>query len=42
MPALGRTVDEKTIATDMAAMAPVEFRRAYLNQWPDESSLGWP
>jgi hypothetical protein len=41
MPALGRTVDERTIAADMAAMAPAQFRRAYLNQWPDETGEGW-
>lgn len=41
MPALGITVDESTIAADMAAMAPPEFRRAYLNQWPDATFEGW-
>jgi phage terminase large subunit-like protein len=41
MPALGRTVDEQTVAADMAAMPPAEFCRAYLNQWYDESNVGW-
>lgn len=41
MPALGRTVEEATIQADLAAMAPAEFRRAYLNQWADESQEGW-
>ncbi|MGH9002702.1 MAG: terminase large subunit domain-containing protein [Acidimicrobiia bacterium] len=41
MPALGHTVDEATVQADLAAMAPAEFRRAYLNQWPDESDAGW-
>lgn len=33
MPALGRTVDERTIADDLAAMGEQEFARAYLNRW---------
>lgn len=41
MPALGFTVDEATIHADLAAMPPAEFKRAYLNQWPDEADSGW-
>ena len=41
MPALGHTIDEDVVAADLAAMAPAEWRRAYANQWPDESDDGW-
>ena len=41
MPALGVTVEEATIAADMASMPPTEFARAYLNRWPDEDYQGW-
>lgn len=41
MPALGHTIDEDVVAADLAAMAPAEWRRAYANQWPDESEAGW-
>jgi phage terminase large subunit-like protein len=42
MPALGHTVEEQTIAADIAAMKPAEARRAYLGQWLDESDdAGW-
>jgi phage terminase large subunit-like protein len=41
MPALGHTVEEATIAADLRAMHPAEFRRAYGNQWPDEAAEGW-
>jgi hypothetical protein len=41
MPALGITVEEKTIAADLASMRLAEWRRAYANQWPDESDQGW-
>jgi len=41
MPALGHTVDEATIAADLAAMDPAEFRRAYLCQWPEVAMEGW-
>ncbi|QLQ10951.1 MAG: hypothetical protein HZY75_11975 [Nocardioidaceae bacterium] len=42
MPALGHTVEEQTIAADIAAMKPSEARRAYLGQWLDESEdAGW-
>lgn len=42
MPALGYTADPATVAADVAAMRPSEARRAYLNQWLDESDdVGW-
>jgi phage terminase large subunit-like protein len=41
MPALGRLSDVVTIRADLANMAAAEFRRAYLNQWPDEAADGW-
>jgi len=41
MPALGRLADEKTVRADLAAMGLEEFRRAYLNQWPDPARQGW-
>lgn len=40
-PALGHTVDEKTIASDLAAMHPAQFRRAYGNLFADEAAEGW-
>lgn len=41
-PALGHTVDEATLAADIAAMRPSEARRAYLGQWLDEADdSGW-
>ena len=41
MPALGHTIDAETVAADLAVMSPSEWRRAYANQWPDESAEGW-
>jgi phage terminase large subunit-like protein len=41
MPALGRLSDVETIRTDLANMAVAEFKRAFLNLWPDESAEGW-
>jgi hypothetical protein len=41
MPALGITIDTDTVAADLAAMPLPEWRRAYANQWPDESLEGW-
>jgi phage terminase large subunit-like protein len=41
MPALGRLIDPATVASDLASMGPAEFKRAYLNIWPDESLEGW-
>lgn len=35
MPALGHTVQERAIRTEYESMDSPEFRRAYLNQWPD-------
>jgi phage terminase large subunit-like protein len=41
MPALGRTISPETVAADLASMPLGEWRRAYANQWPDESDEGW-
>jgi phage terminase large subunit-like protein len=41
MPALGRLADVQTVRADLAAMGLAEFRRAYLNQWPDPMGEGW-
>jgi hypothetical protein len=41
MPALGRLADVDTIRQDLASMGVSEFRRAYLNNWPDEAEQGW-
>jgi hypothetical protein len=41
MPALGRLIDVATIRADLANMAVAEFRRAFMNNWPDESAEGW-
>ena len=41
MPALGRLADVDTVRQDLASMGVKEFRRAYLNLWPDESEQGW-
>ena len=41
MPALGRTIQPETVAADLATMGIQEWRRAYANQWPDESLEGW-
>jgi phage terminase large subunit-like protein len=41
MPALGRLIDAATIRTDLANMAVAEFKRAFMNLWPDESAEGW-
>lgn len=43
-PAIGRTIDETTVAADLAADRTPnvgEWRRAYCNLWPDESEGGW-
>lgn len=40
MPALGITVSERAIAADLRTMALRDFRRAYANQWPDQTG-GW-
>jgi phage terminase large subunit-like protein len=41
MPALGHTISTSTVAKDLAAMPLSEWRRAYANQWPDETLEGW-
>jgi phage terminase large subunit-like protein len=41
MPALGRLADVETIRADLASMGLKEFRRAYLNQWPEATDEGW-
>jgi phage terminase large subunit-like protein len=41
MPALGRLIDERTVAADLASMGVAEFKRAYLNIWPDPRGEGW-
>jgi phage terminase large subunit-like protein len=41
MPGLGRLSDPETIRQDLASMGVAEFKRAYLNLWPDESDTGW-
>jgi phage terminase large subunit-like protein len=41
MPALGHTVTEAAIRADFESMELAEFRRAYLNQWPDAAPEQW-
>ena len=41
MPALGHTVTEAAVRADFDTMQLPEFRRAYLNQWPDAAPPGW-
>lgn len=41
MPALGITIDEATVAADLASMPLPEWRRAYANQWPEVAAEGW-
>lgn len=41
MPALGHTVTEAAIQADYLSMKLPEFRRAYLNQWPDAAPDLW-
>jgi phage terminase large subunit-like protein len=41
MPALGRLIDAATVRADLTSMGLAEFRRAYLNQWPDAAAEGW-
>jgi Phage Terminase len=40
MPALGITTDEAVIRAEFGDMELSDFRRAYLNQWPDISGMG--
>jgi hypothetical protein len=41
MPALGHTVTEPAVATFYQSMDLKEFRRAFLNQWPDDAPDEW-
>ncbi len=41
MPALGYTISEAAIRADFESMKLPEFRRAYLNQWPDAAPDQW-
>jgi hypothetical protein len=41
MPALGITVSEETVRTDLGLMDLAEFRRAYGCQWPEVARPGW-
>jgi hypothetical protein len=41
MPALGHTITEEAIRAEFQDMALPEFRRAYLNQWLDETPAEW-
>jgi phage terminase large subunit-like protein len=41
MPAMDRTISMETVAADLASMKLSEWRRAYANQWPDETDEGW-
>jgi phage terminase large subunit-like protein len=41
MPALGRLIEIQTVSSDLHAMGPAEFKRAYCNLWPDETLEGW-
>lgn len=41
MPALGHTVSEEAVAGFYHSMKLPEFRRAFLNQWPDDSPDEW-
>ncbi|WP_433233743.1 terminase large subunit domain-containing protein [Actinomadura nitritigenes] len=41
MPALGHTVTEEAVRAELEGMELSDFRRAYLNQWPDDIPDGW-
>jgi hypothetical protein len=41
MPALGHTVTEAAIRANYESMGLQEFRRAFLNQWPDDAPDEW-
>jgi hypothetical protein len=41
MPALGWTVTEDAVRSEFQSMPLEEFRRAYLNQWLDETPADW-
>ncbi len=41
MPALGRLIEVETVRSDLASMGIAQFKRAYMNLWPDEHETGW-
>ena len=41
MPALGRLTDVRTVKADLLSMELREFRRALLNEWPEQTEEGW-
>lgn len=41
MPALGHTINEAAIRAEFDRMPLAEYRRAYLNQWPDDAPDEW-
>lgn len=41
MPALGHTINEAAIRANFDGMSLPEFRRAFLNQWPDDAPEEW-
>jgi hypothetical protein len=41
MPALGHTINPAAIRADKESMDLADFRRAYLNQWPDAAPDRW-
>lgn len=41
MPALGHTVTEEAVRSEYNSMKLPEFRRAFLNQWPDDAPDEW-
>lgn len=41
MPALGHTVTEDAVRAEFESMKLTEFRRAFLNQWPDDAPEEW-
>lgn len=41
MPALGHTINEPAIRANFEGMDLAEFRRAFLNQWPDDAPEEW-
>ena len=41
MPALGHTIHPDAVRSMLDSMELSEFRRAVLNQWPDEQPQGW-
>jgi hypothetical protein len=41
MPALGHTVTEAAVRAELESMKLPEFRRAFLNQWPDDAPEEW-